>query len=1594
MDKHNKINKFLKSLLIVFVVFVAFELTFLFLAKPLIKKTVINWVFKKSDSVYSVNFDEIRINLLNGNILLTNFNLKPDTSFYFTKNKNVTKNLYELSLDTFQIKQIRVLKLFKKQKNLSIKLLSLKNPDLKVYAKTENTKNEEKAQTNVTYQAVRNDFFETIFKYVNNFEVAQIIITQGNLDFLKPRTNNENAFSIDKVTLFLNNFYANKNTFASENKNFFSEDIEVIVNGYQLKLNDNIHRLIAEKVYVNTKKKIIELSDIKLIPVSKNFHQLSSKQANVLDIRIKKIFFTNADFKQIYEKKQLHLSKAEISDFDINIYKQKKSEKKEFNKDTLLTKVDFYPMFHNFLQFIQIDTVSVKGGAFSQYPNILSEKKQISVSNFDFQVFDFFIDRNSANDTTRVLYAKNMEMKLFGFKSVMKDSVHLLTAEYVEASTKTGVLAANDIKIVPNEKLFSWAVFNRKNFNKINVSSVNISGFDLFKFTNKSEININKLEFGKTFFELINYTDTVKKSNTKPFDELFKNFADKIEIDIINIPNGHLEYFSSKNDKNTSITGNFKLFFNDFVFNPYKEKITKVASVGNANILFTNFKINTADSLYEFSIDTLKYNTNKSVFKLVNFKLKPKEFKISQTLYDLNKSSLIKISIPVILISNTNLSNALQSDSLSLSKIVLDKPSFEMIEYPEIAEKDIKKKLTNEIKKKSIAQIVRKSSEIEILVYSNTQNIDSATLNLFAQKKFAIDTLTKLSVKIITGYKINKNEYSKHDTSIYNISKIVEITTNSFNKIAQDNINSKQIDSITYLTLAEIQNIRNLNLAPKFDKTEIFNIIGQYIPKISSDSLFINNGLLYFKSKSGNNEKIVFKSNFDIVLYKFDFDSDSLNNENKLLFADAFKLSINNSLINLKDSLHQILISKIDFNTNDSSINIYNVKLKPKYFDSSKTNIVVEIPHIKSSGVLYDNLYNESNLKINEILFDSTFVNIIIKANKEKKEKNGFKTLIFFLPDIINEIYVDKIILKNGVIIGEEIYEDTITEFLNTKFELKLSNFLIDSVSYFSKNIFFIPVESICIDLNDFKYRTKNENQNISANEIKLDTKSNFLKIKKLNINSNLKDTLNLSKKQKNAFNIYTEELFFTRLNFENLRFNNEFSLGKIQIIKPNVTLYSYSNKPKAKFDIEAIDLYKTTKKFFKKLLVNEISIENVDLSLTSITDTSSKKQKIKDISIDVQNFYVDSTTSITSPNFLYCDNAILTAKNQELITKNKIYKAKFGLIRISTKINTLEVRNFYFKPTIPISSVQDSFYYKTPVMEVYGKVLTLSEIDFLELLNKNLIIRTIIGDSIKLNTYVDKNYPHNPSIKKPIITRLLDAPLGIDISSVFLTNVDVYYEEINPVNQQKAYINIKDCDLKIFRISNDTALNREKDLYTIVKANGKINDSADLDLSIYFDLKSHGKNAKIKGQIGSCNANIFNTYTINAVNLDLSEGTFSRIAFDFKILDTLAIGKMKMEYQGLKAYLISKDTLKRTKLKFVSWLANTLLVKSNNSKYGIYPKLGKIAYIHDRKYSDISFWVKAFLSGVQSTLAFDPKDAKKIRKIMRKNKDKIKEDD
>lgn len=1588
-------NKFLRYLFYAFSIFISvilfIEVSFTFFGKPILKRFISKKIYTSTEGVYKLNFDKAKINFFSGHFVITNFELSPDTNAYFKNLTDNSKNLYNIQLDTFEIKKLKIFKLLGKNNSLTLSELNLTNPQLKVLGLKQNDTTSKYEQKSASYETVKTDVISSAFSFVKSVFIEKIIIKNGNFDFLKPRADNPNPFSINSVTFILNDFRANSKTFSAERNDIFSEDITLIIDGYELKMNDNIHVLGAKKVYISTKEKTIQLFDISLNSGNKPIDSLSKLNANIFNFKIENIKLNNANFKEIYVQKQISIGNATINGFKTIIYGQKKTEKKEFNKDSLLTKIEIYPMFSNFLNFINIDTLKIINGHFESYNSLNNMSPKTKIENYDVTIHDFLIDSTSINDTSRILYAKDFLLNIFLFEQKLNDSIHTLTARTAVATTHNNTLWAKDISIKPNQTMRQWAVQNQKSFNNIDINKLNISGLNFTKFFNYNQIFIDTISLSNSNISLISFVIDKKKdkTNATPINELFMNFADKMVVKNIDIKTGFVKYILQTKNKNTLFTGNFRLYINNLTFDPFNENLTKQTKVSGIDAFFSNIKYNTPDSIYSVTVDTLHYATYKSNIILKNLKIKPISENLITKLIQQNKSTTFNIEIPTLEISNTNLSNAFQSDSLSLNEITLLKPVIEISSYPNIRLKDEKTSKIDSIKDIAIEELRKKISIIQVYVYENNSQFNPATIKIFELKRNTLDSIFKYSAKCISNINIDHNKIFEKDTCIPIITQIIDNSIANCIKIAHDSINKAEIITIYNRSIENLKLLKETYETKKINLNEIYDIIGQFLPKIFSKLLKVENGYIDYKTKSKRNQKIIFRTKFELALNNFNFDTAFIDSSKQILFSESFLIQLNSTIVNLKDKIHQISTDKIIFNSNNSYIDISNFKISSKYIDTNKLCLRGSLAQIRLQNINYKQLYFSHQLNIDNIKFYKPNMYVYLPRLKTTKSDTT-NTPPLSLPDFFNEINIGNIDFDKGQL---KVYQNWRQPFFTTKFNVSIEKIHIDSTLNTNDNIFFIPLKNINLNLKDFHLITKDSTNEIKFENFDFTSISESIFISGLFFNSIIKDSVDLDflKEQNNLkLNIPTIEI--KSIDIAKYRFEKQLFLDIISINNPIFEIESYKKDTAKPFIIQNIDLYKNVSAFVKTINIKNVDVHNIEIKSTTYTDTSVTYNNFNRISLFFNQIKIDSTTTITEPNLLYCNDLRFLISNFKFKTKDSLTVFSFNKVSGSTLLKNIHISDFKYTPSKRFKNLRKEGLLDTfRRAELFTQIsnIIISTIDYKTLLKDlNFYANNILIDTVNLQVFNDKQLPHDSSVvQKHLLEPIFSINSILEIKYINVQHLNLTYNEINKKNRTPAIITLKTDTLIATNITNDTNKIDKNYINTKVKLNGKLNDSAELYLDLIFNLKSRAKVTKISGHINEFNLSSFNSYLYNALNLKIKKGIIHILEFEFYTIDTVSYGTINLAFSDINASYFSSDSTDRRIKKMISWVINKSLEMLEDSKNGITYRWGDIATIHNNSFGDFKLWIDALISGFVSTFikTKENKAAQKIAKVTAK---------
>jgi len=1342
-------------------------------------------------------------------------------------------------------------------------------------------------------------------------------------------------------------------------------------------MNDGIHELYAGSIFLNSTSGDIILKKIHFKPA-----KLSSTDTipQYFVINIDSLKLKKANVTEFLDKKQLIIEKGEMSGFIGALFTNnninKKKEKIAFDKEVFISKIDFYKLFHKFLKEIQIDTLSIIDGKLDVHNNMSIEPTTF-INKFNVNITGFLVDSMSLFDTSRFFYSKDINMQINGLEHYTKDLSHIIDADYFFFSTKKENMTVKNLSINPNPKFFKNSSDNLMN---IRLLSVNFIGFDLKKYFHFNNIQIQNIDIAKSDIDIQIFREKKgKKQDSTPVDirKIVQDFADSLKINKINVQSGKINYLSKKTGRNDLIHSEYRAKISGIVYSAYETNIKKSFRIADANLLFTNIKYVTPDSIYTISLDSAFFSSSLSYIKLYKFNMSPTK-NVFEKAKAKNKSMLFSLNVPVFQIDKTNILSAFRSDSLGLNNIKLPSISLNVYYYPEISEKEAKKNLIDSLKRRTIKELIS--------IYSNTRvdinekySHDSLKLENYNLKIKNLDSTLKFTVHNILKIKVKQKQISAHDSSIAIINTIKDLFYNYTDSL-KNIVNKEDIELSTLLFRQQLVFLKESFESPKVHFQEILKNIRKYFSKIDADTLLIQDANLNYFVKTKSEEKKVFSSLLDFKIYNFKFDT--VSNKSKLFFSDRVRISLRNPIYVNKN--FRINTDSMYFDSADSLLNIFDLNFDK--LNHGKVNLRVNCSNIKLNKFDLNTLFYNRQFIANELLLSNSKISLYEAESDTNKNKK--LNPAFFLPDYLKILILKKITLYNTVI---EIWDKTNTRILYGVTNFETTNFMIDSVTYFNKNPYFLPIENFHLEAKNINYRSPDSNTIINAGKAILDSKTG-----KINLENFVFDKYKkISDTTRNKINsMSVSDFLLSKLDFKKLISDKEAVFDSLKITEPYIYTKKEQKEPKPNSNdlnfeeiISKIDLYKIIKQKINKIEANYVILKNITYDNISIIDSVEKKTFYDNIDLKLFDFFIDSTTTVKSPNLFYAKNVIVDVYNKKFKLDN-IYSLSFNKLSLSTQSKYISITNLDLSPNMPLKDVQKLKKYRTTAVALKTGYLTIMNIDWQKLFFENYIkIQLLQFDSTALVAYVDRKAKHNYSVNaKHLIAPIYKVPLPLSIDLVKFRNSNISYYETNPTNNDTAYITINKASIDVTNITNDSMIINNISPYTQIQLNGMINKLAPVKLTVTYLLTDSGNTSKVVGSIGNCPANTFNTYLYNGANLSLDSGYLNSVNFYFTCYDSLAVGKMDMRYKNLKTSLISSDSIKRRKLKFVSWLANFIVVKNNNPGLNPVPKIGGIAYIHDRTYGDIRMWLKAIVSGVKSTVAFKPRDARRIYKIRRKN--------
>jgi hypothetical protein len=284
--------------------------------QPIIKAELKDLVLNATDSLYTVEFSDLSINLLTKGASLTDVKFIPDTNVFkrLIALKRAPNNVYYIRLKTLSIKNFHPKNLFKFKK-LNVDLLLFDNPDV-IMVNTQFDFNENKP----TY--LQKSPYDYISKYLHELRVNEISFRNVKFKYINNNGKVPEIDSVNKLNVTLKGWLIDRGSDKDPSRLYALQDVMINLNDYSYATPDSLYHVNWKQFSFSSASGKLNVSNFNVVPrlPEMTFAKTAGYSKERYQISMSKIDLEGINFPLYIKKRELYATQMSITDGALSVF--------------------------------------------------------------------------------------------------------------------------------------------------------------------------------------------------------------------------------------------------------------------------------------------------------------------------------------------------------------------------------------------------------------------------------------------------------------------------------------------------------------------------------------------------------------------------------------------------------------------------------------------------------------------------------------------------------------------------------------------------------------------------------------------------------------------------------------------------------------------------------------------------------------------------------------------------------------------------------------------------------------------------------------------------------------------------------------------------------------------------------------------------------------------------------------------------------------------------------------------------------------------------------------------------------------------------
>ncbi|WPR75293.1 hypothetical protein [Algoriphagus sp. NG3] len=428
-----------------------------------------------SDNVHVIYGDRVSVSSFKDEIVIENVRVEPREK---SLDEHDANHILRIELPKLVLSNANLKRLYN-EGVFSIGEMLVQSPKVEI---TELTSKEEPANREVVRQLLEG--------YLNEIAIGKMDLREGEVQFKNDKGLRSDDVGFERFSLLLENVLVQPHVESDVRNRFLAEEMVLSLYKYRLKLRDNLHEFMADKVLIDSKNSLVVVNNFTLrpeVPDSLQNILTAYGKSVILDISIPEFRVEGIDLMAAYTEEKLMINRILVPSPVASVTRFRKRSIADVAASQVESADEIESLLTSYFDSIQIDSISFSNGQV-QYSNFAGKRDiTLSEDSLSLNLKGFYLEKGQGKNHERTFFSDEIDLILRKYDFSVAGGDYDVDTDGLRFNSRSKIIAIDNLTISPSN------TFRSKIALSLNLPSVTLEGVDIESFVFDNQLKLDKL---------------------------------------------------------------------------------------------------------------------------------------------------------------------------------------------------------------------------------------------------------------------------------------------------------------------------------------------------------------------------------------------------------------------------------------------------------------------------------------------------------------------------------------------------------------------------------------------------------------------------------------------------------------------------------------------------------------------------------------------------------------------------------------------------------------------------------------------------------------------------------------------------------------------------------------------------------------------------------------------------------------------------------------------------------------------------------------------------------------------------------------------